>query len=72
MLRSARENLFQALFLGADDIQQEVTALCDHIVIIAQGRVVAAGSPDDIRRDTGHEDMEEAFVSVIGSSEGLE
>jgi sodium transport system ATP-binding protein len=58
--------------LMSSHVMQEVTALCDHIVIIAQGRVVAAGSPDDIRREAGHEDMEEAFVSIIGSSEGLE
>ncbi len=58
--------------LMSSHVMQEVTALCDHIVIIAKGRVVAAGSPDQIRRETGHEDMEEAFVSIIGSSEGLE
>jgi len=51
---------------------QEVTNLCDHIVIIAQGRVVAAGSPDEIRRQAGQEDLEEAFVRIIGSTEGLE
>ena len=52
-------------------IMQEVAALCDHIVVIAKGTVVAAGSADDLRAQTGHANLEDAFVSVIGSEEGL-
>jgi sodium transport system ATP-binding protein len=52
-------------------IMQEVAALCDHIVVIAKGTVVAAGSADDLRAQTGHTNLEDAFVSVIGSEEGL-
>ncbi len=58
--------------LLSSHVMQEVTNLCDHIVIIAQGRVVAAGSPDEIRRQAGQDDLEEAFVRIIGSTEGLE
>jgi sodium transport system ATP-binding protein len=50
---------------------QEVSALCDRVVVIARGRVVAEGTPDDLRRQTGHEHLEDAFVAVIGSEEGL-
>jgi sodium transport system ATP-binding protein len=52
-------------------IMQEVAALCDHIVIIHRGRVVADGSPDALRERTGLDSLEEAFVKVIGSEEGL-
>ena len=52
-------------------IMQEVAALCDHIVVIAKGTVVAAGSADALRAQTGHANLEDAFVSVIGSEEGL-
>ena len=52
-------------------IMQEVAALCDHIVVIAKGTVVAAGSADELRTQTGHANLEDAFVSVIGSEEGL-
>ena len=52
-------------------IMQEVAALCDHIVVIAKGTVVAAGSADALREQTGHSNLEDAFVSVIGSEEGL-
>jgi len=52
-------------------IMQEVAALCDRIVIIAKGRVVAQGSPDELRALTGETNLEEAFVKAIGSEEGL-
>jgi sodium transport system ATP-binding protein len=52
-------------------VMQEVSALCDRIVVIAHGKVVADGAPDDIRRRTGKENLEEAFVAVIGSDKGL-
>jgi len=52
-------------------IMQEVAALCDQIVIISNGEVSANGSPDDLRRQTNQENLEDAFVAVIGSDEGL-
>jgi sodium transport system ATP-binding protein len=47
-------------------IMQEVSALCDSIVVIAQGRVVASGTPDDLRRQAGTNDLEDAFVALAG------
>jgi sodium transport system ATP-binding protein len=52
--------------LFSTHVMQEVAAICDRIVVIAEGRVVAAGSPDDIRRTMGTDDLEEAFVRAIG------
>jgi sodium transport system ATP-binding protein len=52
-------------------IMQEVAALCDHIVVIAKGRVAAQGSPDALRAQTGEANLEDAFVKAIGSEEGL-
>ena len=52
-------------------IMQEVAALCDRIVVIAQGRVMAAGTPDELRAQTGEDNLEDAFVKAIGSEEGL-
>jgi len=48
-----------------------VAALCDRIVIIAQGQVVAAGSADELRARFGESNLEDAFVKAIGSEEGL-
>ena len=58
--------------LFTSHIMQEVAALCDQIVIISHGEVSASGSPDDLRRQTRQENLEDAFVAAIGSAEGLE
>lgn len=57
--------------LFTSHVMQEVAALCDQIVIISQGSVSANGSPDDLRKQTGKENLEDAFVAAIGSEEGL-
>jgi sodium transport system ATP-binding protein len=57
--------------LFSSHIMQEVAAVCDRIVVIANGRVVADGTPEGIREQTGMANLEDAFVKVIGSEEGL-
>jgi sodium transport system ATP-binding protein len=58
--------------LFTSHVMQEVAALCEHIVVMARGRVVADGSPDALRAQTGQANLEDAFVAMIGSEEGLE
>ncbi len=70
MIRQLREEGRTVLF--SSHIMQEVASLCDNIVIIAHGRVVAQGTADELRQQTGQPDLEDAFVSIIGSGEGLE
>ena len=55
--------------LLASHIMQEVAALCDRIVILANGSVAADGTTDEIRAATGCEDLEEAFVRAIGGED---
>lgn len=57
--------------LFSSHIMQEVAALCDRIVIIAKGRVVFNGTPDEVLAKTGLETLEDGFVKLIGSDEGL-
>ncbi|GLQ99501.1 ABC transporter ATP-binding protein [Dyella mobilis] len=57
--------------LFSSHIMQEVAALCDRIVVIAHGRVVADETPDALREQTGEANLEDAFVKIIGSEEGL-
>jgi sodium transport system ATP-binding protein len=52
-------------------IMQEVAALCDRIVIIAKGRVAADGSADQLLEKSGCDSLEDAFVKLIGTEEGL-
>jgi sodium transport system ATP-binding protein len=52
-------------------IMQEVAALCDHIVIISNGVVSAQGAPDELLQRTAKTNLEDAFIEIIGSEEGL-
>lgn len=58
--------------LFSSHIMQEVSALCDHIVVINHGLVAASGSAETLKRETGRENLEDAFVAAIGSEEGLQ
>jgi sodium transport system ATP-binding protein len=57
--------------LFSSHVMQEVGALCDEVVVIAHGTVVASGTPDEIRIRTGEGSLEDAFVRLIGTGEGL-
>jgi len=61
-----------ATVLFSSHIMQEVSALCDHIVVIAHGQVAGVGTPDELQRETNQPTLEDAFVSIIGSEEGLQ
>ncbi|MEL6869656.1 MAG: ATP-binding cassette domain-containing protein [Pseudomonadota bacterium] len=57
--------------LFSSHIMQEVAALCDEIVIIADGTVAMTGTTEQIQQQTGCEDLEDAFVSAIGATEDI-
>jgi len=69
LLRRLRDDGRCILF--STHVMQEVSALCDQVVVIARGQVVADGTPDELRRSTGRESLEDAFVAAIGTEEGL-
>jgi sodium transport system ATP-binding protein len=52
-------------------IMQEVAALCDRIVIIAKGEVAADGTAEELMERSGASTLEDAFVKLIGTDEGL-
>jgi len=56
--------------LFSSHVMQEVSALCDSIIVVAGGRVVAHGSPDELREQGGHENLEDAFVALAGTASG--
>jgi sodium transport system ATP-binding protein len=70
LIRQLRDAGHCVLF--SSHVMQEVATLCDEVVIIAHGVVVAQGTPDDIRRRSATASLEDAFVAAIGSGEGLE
>lgn len=52
-------------------VMQEVAALCDEIVVMAEGRVVTIGDPESLLRATGKTSLEDAFVAAIGTDAGV-
>lgn len=58
--------------LMATHVMQEVSHLCDDVIVIAKGHTVAQGSPPDLCRRTGIANLEDAFVSLVGTDEGIE
>ena len=65
--RKVRELINELRQLGlcvlfSSHIMHEVSRLCDEIVIIAEGQVVAQGVPDAIRESAGEANLEDAFV----------
>jgi sodium transport system ATP-binding protein len=57
--------------LFSSHVMQEVAALCDRVVIVSQGKIVAQGTPTELCELAGETQLEEAFVKIIGSDEGI-
>ncbi len=55
----------------ATHVMQEVTHLCEDVIVIAKGHTVAQGSPAELCRRTGIASLEDAFVSLVGTEEGI-
>jgi len=55
----------------ATHVMQEVSHLCDDVIVIAKGHTVAQGSPEQLCQRTGIASLEDAFVSLVGSDEGI-
>jgi sodium transport system ATP-binding protein len=52
--------------LFSSHVMQEVSALCDRIVVIAHGKVAAEGTPAELLALTGKASLEDAFVQLAG------
>jgi sodium transport system ATP-binding protein len=57
--------------LFSSHVMQEVSALCHRIVILGHGKVVAIGTADELLAQAGERSLEDAFVRLLGSGEGL-
>jgi sodium transport system ATP-binding protein len=75
-IRNLREMLLALKAQGrcvlfSSHVMQEVAALCDRVVIIGRGRVLADNTVQEIRARSGRESLEEAFLQVLGATEGV-
>jgi sodium transport system ATP-binding protein len=58
-----------ACILFSSHVLEEVRALCDRVVILAHGRVVAEGTPGELCARAGAATLEDAFVAFTGAEE---
>jgi len=66
-IRSLREMLMNLraegrCILFSSHVMQEVAALCDRVIVIGNGTVLADDTPDALRKNTGAATMEQAFL----------
>ena len=54
--------------LFSSHVMQEVSALCDEIVIVAHGAVAAQGTAEALLAASGRENLEDAFVRLAGEA----
>jgi sodium transport system ATP-binding protein len=54
--------------LFSSHVMQEVSALCDEIVIVAHGAVVARGNAAQLLAASGRDNLEDAFVRLAGEA----
>lgn len=71
--RAVRELIVQLRKRGkcvvfSSHVMQEVAAVSDRIVVVSAGRVIAGGTPAELRRSTGLDDLEDVFVALTGHS----
>ena len=57
--------------LFSSHVMQEVAALCDRVVIMGDGKILADATLQSIRELSGAASMEEAFLQVLGRGEGV-
>lgn len=74
--RILRENLAGLKARGhcilfSTHVMQEVAALCDRVIIVANGKKAAEGTPAQLCELAGETQLEDAFVKIIGSDEGI-
>lgn len=51
--------------LFSSHLMHEVARLCDHIVIVSAGQVVASGTTDEISTIASEDNLEDAFVKLV-------
>ena len=56
--------------LLSSHLMAEVGMLCDRLVIINRGRVIATGTPERLRAWAGSDDLEEVFVRALATVDG--
>ena len=66
MIKDLREKFGTTIFLTTH-FMDEADALCDRIGIMNRGKLISLGSPDELKRSTGTNNLDEAFIKLTGN-----
>lgn len=69
-IEEARDNGKTIVF--STHIMSEVERLCDDVVVIHDGVIKGQGAAEDLRRQTGQDTLERAFLSLVGFQSNYE
>jgi sodium transport system ATP-binding protein len=56
----------------ATHVMQEVIHSCDDVIVIAGGTTITQGTPQQLCEKAGLSSLEDAFVRLVGTEEGIE
>jgi sodium transport system ATP-binding protein len=68
--RAVLENIQRLRLLGkcilfSTHIMREVEKLCDRVAIVGRGKILACGTLDELRKQSGQNDLEELFFALV-------
>lgn len=67
MVRDLQTDLGTTIFLTTH-FMDEADALCDRIGIMHHGKLIALGSPDELKKRTSTDNLDEAFIALTGNT----
>jgi ABC-2 type transport system ATP-binding protein len=65
VLEALRKN-YDVTVLLTTHYMEEAEALCDQLAIMDHGKIVAVGTPQELKSQTGTSNLEEAFIALTG------
>ena len=68
LLRTMR-SAYKTTIIYTSHYMHEVEELCDRVIFLARGKIVATGSPEEIRQRSNMRSLEDVFVSIARDGE---
>jgi ABC-2 type transport system ATP-binding protein len=68
LLKKMRET-YGTTVVYTSHYMHEVEELCDRVIFLARGKIVATGSPEEIRQRSNMKSLEDVFVSIARDGE---
>ena len=71
VFRGGHEDFERGMAFFLPDYMEEAEALCDRVCILKSGKKVAEGALDEVIAASGQNNLENAYLSIMGEEELL-